>query len=51
MYSLIRYILNWVYVLGAFIAGLKIGIVYFDITREHVSSTEDPNNNAGVKDQ
>ena len=51
VYSLIRYILNWVYVLGAFIAGLKIGIVYFDITREHVSSTEDPNNNAGVKDQ
>ena len=40
IYLLIRYILNWVYVLGALVAGLKIGVVYFDITREYVPSNQ-----------
>lgn len=34
VYTLIRYVLNWAYVLGAFFAGLKIGMLYFDLTRE-----------------
>ena len=33
-YSLVRYLLNWAYVLGAFQAGLKIGVIHFDATRE-----------------
>lgn len=36
IYTLIRYVLNWVYVLGSFFAGLKLGMLYFDITREYV---------------
>lgn len=38
IYSMLRYVLNWVYVLGAFIAGLKIGILYLDVTREQTPS-------------
>lgn len=38
IYSMFRYLLNWAYVLGAFFAGLKIGIIYFDVTREETPS-------------
>jgi GT2 family glycosyltransferase len=38
IYSMLRYILNWAYVLGAFFAGLKIGIIYLDVTREETPS-------------
>ena len=34
-YSMLRYLLNWTYVLGAFIAGLKAGVLYVEVTREH----------------
>jgi hypothetical protein len=34
IYSMLRYILNWAYVLGAFFAGLKIGIISLEVTRE-----------------
>jgi cellulose synthase/poly-beta-1,6-N-acetylglucosamine synthase-like glycosyltransferase len=34
IYSLIRYILNWAYVSSAFWGGLKIGVLYFESTRE-----------------
>lgn len=34
IYMLIRYVLNWAYVLGSFFTGLKIGVLYFDVTRE-----------------
>ncbi|MFA5411670.1 MAG: glycosyltransferase family 2 protein [Candidatus Omnitrophota bacterium] len=37
-YSLLRYILNWAYVLGAFFAGLKIGIISLEVTREETPS-------------
>ncbi|MCG6537301.1 MAG: hypothetical protein L7F78_21970 [Syntrophales bacterium LBB04] len=36
IYALIRYVLNWAYVIGSFLAGLKIGTLYFDVTREQV---------------
>jgi cellulose synthase/poly-beta-1,6-N-acetylglucosamine synthase-like glycosyltransferase len=32
-YALIRYLLNWTFVLGAFQAGLKIGVIHFAATR------------------
>jgi len=38
IYSLLRYILNWAYVLGAFFAGLKIGIISLEVTREETPS-------------
>lgn len=34
MYFGIKYVQNWVYVLGAFIAGLKEGVIYIEATRE-----------------
>ena len=39
IYSMLRYILNWAYVLGAFFAGLKIGIISLEVTREQTPST------------
>ncbi|MFA5275529.1 MAG: glycosyltransferase family 2 protein [Candidatus Omnitrophota bacterium] len=38
-YSLIRYILNWAYVLGAFFAGLRIGMISLEVTREQTPSS------------
>jgi GT2 family glycosyltransferase len=32
-YTLIRYLLNWAFVFAAFKAGLKIGVIYFAVTR------------------
>ncbi|MDD5155983.1 MAG: glycosyltransferase family 2 protein [Candidatus Omnitrophica bacterium] len=34
IYSMLRYILNWAYVLGAFLAGIRIGIISIEVTRE-----------------
>lgn len=34
VYSFLRYILNWAFVLGAFLAGLRIGVLSLDVTRE-----------------
>ncbi|HNW43238.1 MAG TPA: glycosyltransferase family 2 protein [Elusimicrobiales bacterium] len=33
-YSLIRYLLNWTYVAGAFFGGLPIGVLYLEATRD-----------------
>lgn len=33
-YSFIGYILNWAYVTGAFLGGLRIGVIYLEATRE-----------------
>ncbi len=38
VYSALRYIVNWAYVCGAFIAGLRIGVIYLDVTRENTPS-------------
>jgi cellulose synthase/poly-beta-1,6-N-acetylglucosamine synthase-like glycosyltransferase len=37
-YSMFRYVLNWTYVLGAFLSGLKIGVISIESTREHTPS-------------
>jgi len=34
IFSILRYILNWTYVIGAFFGGLKIGVIYIEATRE-----------------
>jgi cellulose synthase/poly-beta-1,6-N-acetylglucosamine synthase-like glycosyltransferase len=34
VYTLLRYLLNWTYVLGALWGGLKIGVLYVEATRE-----------------
>ena len=36
LYSLIRYIVNWTYVIGAFLGGLKKGVFYIEATREQI---------------
>lgn len=35
-YSLIRYAVNWAYVIGAFLGGLKTGVFYVEATREQI---------------
>lgn len=30
IYSIVRYIVNWAYVIGAFLGGLKIGVIYIE---------------------
>jgi len=40
VFSVLRYILNWAYVSGAFFAGLKVGMIYLDATREETPSTK-----------
>ena len=34
IYSVMRYLLNWAFISGAFWAGMKIGVLHIDITRE-----------------
>jgi cellulose synthase/poly-beta-1,6-N-acetylglucosamine synthase-like glycosyltransferase len=38
IYFFLRYILNWTYTLGAFLTGLKIGVISIEATREHTPS-------------
>jgi hypothetical protein len=33
-FCLLRYCLNWAYVLGGFLGGLRIGVLYLDATRD-----------------
>ena len=35
-YALIRYVLNWTYIVGAFVGGLITGVFYIEATREEI---------------